>query len=408
MSHDHPGDTPGSILAVNAGSTSIKFSLFAAEAPRQRIFAGAIDGIGTAASAFHVDDGARLMRRFAIPDHVTAVRVLADWLLERLARERLVAIGHRVVYGGSGYRATQVLGPALLGALFDASSCDPDHLPQERLLIDTLRRAFPGASQVACFDTAFHMTMPPVASMLPIPRRFHAAGLVRLGFHGLSCASMMAELARLGGQEAVGGKVVLAHLGGGASMTAVKAGRSCDTSMGLTPAGGMMMATRSGDVDPGLGWRLAREHQVSAAQLNHMVNHDSGLKGVSGISGDLRVLLDMAPSEPAAAEAVDMFCYQARKQLCAMAGAMEGIDTLVFAGGVGEHLDAVRARICAGLGFLGIEIDPVRNAAHAAVISTARGAVTVRIMRTDEEAVIAQQVHELLGQAATAAPGAGA
>lgn len=386
-----------SVLAINAGSSSIKFSLFDTGNPPQRLLDGAIDAIGAAASCFHVTGKAAFSRRFPISDHVTAVRVLADWLGEHRLADRLTAIGHRVVYGGTAFQATQLVSPALIDAMFQASSYDCEHLPQERLLIETLRHLFPAAAHVVCFDSAFHSLMPKLASMLPIPRKFHDAGVVRSGFHGLSCAFMMRELGRLAGQGAANGKVVLAHLGSGCSMTAVEQGLSRDTSMGLTPAGGMMMASRSGEVDPGLGWRLLREHGVSPAQFNHMVHHDAGLKGVSGISGDLRVLLEKEASHPGAAEAVAMFCYQARKTLCAMTGALEGLDTLVFAGGVGEHLAVIRSRICAGLAFLGIELDPEQNALHAQVISTRGSRVTVRVMQTDEQWVIAHEVGELLG-----------
>jgi acetate kinase len=308
-----------------------------------------------------------------------------------------------VVYGGNGYRTTQEVSTPLLDALFAATSFDSEHLPQTIRLIETLRHAFPAATHIACFDTTFHRTMPRVASMLPIPRKFYREGVVRLGFHGLSCAFLMLEVARLAGQGPAAGKVVLAHLGGGCSVTAVNAGRSCDTSMGLTPAGGMMMACRSGDIDPGLAWRLQHDHQVSPAQFNHMVNRESGLRGVSGISGDLRLLLESESAKRDAADAVDMFCYQARKQVCAMAAAMEGIDTLVFSGGAGEHLAALRTRICAGLAFLGIEIDEGLNAVHAAVISTGHSAVTVRVIHTDEQWMIAHEMRSLLDRPVTAA-----
>ena len=405
MAHRETAVSGPTLLAVNAGSTSIKFALMDAAPPHNRVFDGAVDGIGNGPGYFHVEEGAAsFSRRFVIPDAVTAVDVLMDWLRERLPPAGPVAIGHRVVYGGNGYRAAQEVDSPMLAALFAATSFDSEHLPQTIRLIETLRCAFPSARHFACFDTAFHRSMPRVASMLPIPRRYYDEGVIRLGFHGLSCAFLMLELSRLASPGAAMGKVVLAHLGGGCSMTAVNAGRSCDTSMGLTPAGGMMMACRSGDIDPGLAWRLEHDHQVSAAQFNHMVNRGSGLQGVSGISGDLRMLLECEAAEPGAADALAMFCYQARKQVCAMAAAMGGVETLVFAGGAGEHLAVLRARICAGLGFLGIELDEVANANHADVVSTERSAVTVRVMHTDEQWMIAHELHTLLDRAAGAAP----
>jgi acetate kinase len=391
------GPSSRTVLAVNAGSSSIKFALFEAQSPYKRLFEGAIENVGATGSCFRIVDGAAgFVRHFAIPDHLTAVRVLIDWLQERLSPDSLTAIGHRVVYGGVHFRVTQKVTPALLEAMYSARSYDSEHLPQEQLLIETLGRAFPNAVNVACFDTHFHKEMPQVACMLPIPRRFYAAGVTRQGFHGLSCAFMMRELVRSAGAATAHGKVVLAHLGGGCSVTAVKAGRSVDTSMGLTPAGGMAMSTRSGDVDPGLAWRLMREHDISLAQFNHMINHESGLKGVSGTSGDLRYLLERELIESAAADAVAMFCYQARKQIGAMACAMEGIDTLVFAGGIGENLSVVRARICAGLAFLGIEIDDALNEENARIISTKTSAVTVRIIASDEQTMIAEETSKFI------------
>jgi acetate kinase len=404
MEHHEQSSSSPAFLAVNAGSTSIKFALLNTAAPHGRIFDGAVEGIGPGAGNFHVEEeAASFSRSVVIPDVVTAVDLLMDWLLERLRPADLIAIGHRVVYGGNGYRTTQEVSTPLLDALFAATSFDSEHLPQTIRLIETLRHAFPAATHIACFDTAFHRTMPRVASMLPIPRKFYGEGVARLGFHGLSCAFLMLEMARLAGQDPAAGKVVLAHLGGGCSVTAVNAGRSCDTSMGLTPAGGMMMACRSGDIDPGLAWRLQHDHQVSSAQFNHMVNRESGLQGVSGISGDLRLLLESESAKRGAADAVDMFCYQARKQVCAMAAAMEGIDTLVFSGGAGEHLAALRTRICAGLAFLGIEIDEGLNAVHAPVISTGHSAVTVRVIHTDEQWMIAHEMRSLLDRPVTGA-----
>lgn len=388
---------PGTVLTINAGSSSIKFALFEARIPYKRLFEGAIHNVGAPNSGFRAVDGTSSFEQaFTIPDHVNAAMILIDWLKERLPAHSLTAIGHRVVYSSAQFRETQRVSPALLEAMFSSRSYDSQHLPQEQLLIETLGRAFPTAINVACFDSNFHIDMPQVACMLAIPRHFYAAGVVRQGFHGLSCTYLMHELARSAGAVAANGKVVLAHLGGGCSVTAVNGGRSVDTSMGLTPAGGMVMATRCGDVDPGLAWRLLREHDVSLADFNHMINHDSGLKGVSGISGDLRHLLKRELTERGAADAVAMFCYQARKLIGTMACAMEGIDTLVFAGGIGEHLPVVRARICAALAFIRIEIDDTLNNANAPLISTQASSVAVRIIATDEQVIIAEETSKFV------------
>lgn len=390
------------ILVINAGSSSIKFALYPSAAAPAPVFKGAISDIGSTHSSFAVKGNAvdTFTRRFAIPEHVTAANVLVEWLLGRVAPGALAAVAHRIVYGGPDYAATRAIDAAMLATLYGSASSEPDHLPQEIHLIELLRRNYPATAHIACFDSAFHATMPQVASALPIPRRYQALGLKRYGFHGLSCAWLMRELGRLAGAQAAAGKVVIAHLGGGASVTAVGHGRSRDTSMGLTPAGGMMMGKRSGDLDPGVAWYLARREEMSASGFNHMVNHQSGLLGISGSSADLRVLLAAERDDSRAAEAVEMFCYQARKTICAMAGAIDGIDTLIFSGGIGEHAAEIRARLCAGLSHLGITLDAQANQAGAAVISAASGRVCVRVMHTDEEAMMAEEARGLLARPA--------
>jgi acetate kinase len=250
---------------------------------------------------------------------------------------------------------------------------------------------------VACFDTAFHHDLPRVARLLPIPRRYEAQGVRRYGFHGLSYAFLMGELARLAGTEAAQGRVILAHLGNGASLAAVRDGKPVDTSMSFTPTAGVPMSTRSGDLDPGLVWYLARTEGLNAKQFNEMVNFHSGLLGVSETSSDMRDLLDRETQDVRVAEAVALFCYQVKKWIGAFAAALGGLDTLVFAGGIGENAPVVRTRICDGLGFLGIELEEKRNAANEGVISAAASRVTVRVIRTDEERMIAKTVCRVLG-----------
>jgi acetate kinase len=250
---------------------------------------------------------------------------------------------------------------------------------------------------VACFDTAFHQTMPRVAKLLPIPRRFDAKGIQRYGFHGLSYAFLMEELARLGDPAAKKGRVILAHLGNGASMAAVRDGKSIDTSMCFTPTAGLVMSTRSGDLDPGLEPYLARTEQMTTKQFYKMVNHESGLLGVSETSSDMRDLLEHEKKDVRAVEAVGLFCYQAKKWIGAYAAALGGLDTLVFAGGIGENAPIVRARICDGLSFLGIEVDEKQNAKSAPVISMDAGRVAVRVMHTNEELMIARSAISVLG-----------
>jgi acetate kinase len=390
------------ILALNAGSTNIKFSLFQpgqGHHEADRVLEGCVEGIGSGDGCFSVtaaNPEHSFSRHFGIPERYNAAQVLIDWLGEHVDPAALSAIGHRVVHGGPNYWEPQLLDPAIRQDLHKLTSFDPEHLPLELLMIDKLAQKYPAVPQVACFDTAFHHAMPRLARMVAIPRRYEALGVRRYGFHGLSCAFLVEELERLAGRPAAHGRVILAHLGGGASITAVKGGQSVDTSMGMTPAGGLPMASRSGDVDPGLAWYLERTEKLTASQFNHMVNHDSGLLGISETSGDMQVLLAAQKDDVRAFDAVALFCYQARKTVCAMAGALEGVDTLVFSGGVGEHAAQVRARICEGLGFLGIVLDETRNAKGEAVISHDDSAVTVRVIHTDENRMIASQVGALL------------
>jgi acetate kinase len=390
-----------SILAINAGSSNIKFALFESGLEPVRVLEGCVDGIGAGSGCFSVTGATvseTFSRHFGIPERFNAAHVLMDWLGERIDPASLGAVGHRVVHGGPGYWEPQVLNVAVRQDLHKLSAFDPEHLPLELLMIDALHLRFPQVPQVACFDTAFHHAMPRVARIVPIPRRFEAHGVRRYGFHGLSCAFLVEELERLAGKPAALGRVILAHLGAGASITAVRDGRSIDTSMGVTPAGGLPMASRSGDLDPGLGWYLARTEQMTPATFKHMVSHDSGLLGISETSGDMRTLLAAQEGDVRAAEAVALFCYQARKTVCAMAGAVEGLDTLVFSGGIGEHAAEVRARICDGLGFIGVQLDPARNAQDTPVISSDTSAVSVRVIHTDEERMIVRHVSQVLAR----------
>jgi len=336
-------------------------------------------------------------RPVVAPDHTAAVGVLMDWIAARSERDAVTAVGHRVVHGGPTYSQPQRITAAMVEELHRLSPFDPEHLPEEILLTEAFHRRFPDLPQVACFDTAFHHDLPRVARLLPIPRRYEAQGVRRYGFHGLSYAFLMEELARLAGTEAAHGRVILAHLGNGASLAAVREGKPVDTSMSFTPTSGVPMSTRSGDLDPGLVWYLARTEHMSAKRFNEMVNSQSGLLGISETSSDMRDLLDRETQDGRAAEAVALFCYQVKKWIGAFAAALGGLDQLVFAGGIGENAPTVRARICEGLGFLGIELEETRNAANEGVISTAGSRVAVRVIHTDEELTIARLVCRVLG-----------
>jgi acetate kinase len=387
-----------SILTINGGSSSVKFALYQVEEPLKRGLCGKIDRIGLSGTTLTFKDPARNQqddRSLATPDHKSAATFLVKWLEEQSGFESIRAVGHRVVHGMT-HTAPELVTPELLDELHRIRPYDPDHLPREIELIETFRQRHPKLPQVACFDTAFHRSLPRVAKLLPIPRRFDAKGIQRYGFHGLSYAYLIEELARLGDPAASNGRVILAHLGNGASLAAVRDGKSVDTSMGFTPTAGLVMSTRSGDLDPSLAPYLARTEQMTTREFYEMVNHESGLLGVSETSSDMRDLLDREMQDVRATEAVALFCYQAKKWIGSFAAVLGGLYTLVFSGGIGENAPLVRARICDALSFLGIELDASRNAESAAVISTDGGRVTVRVIRTEEELMIARSVTRIL------------
>jgi len=328
------------ILTINGGSSSIKFALFEAGDSLRRILEGGIGRIGLPEAALQVkglEQADNFSRLVTAPDHTAAVTALMDWIEERSGRDALTAVGHRVVHGGPKYSKPQRITAEMVEEFHRLSPFDPVHLPQEILLTEAFHHRFPDLPQVACFDTDFHHDLPQVARLLPIPRRYEAQGVRRYGFHGLSYAFLMGELARLGDPAATTGRVILAHLGNGASLAAVRDGKSMDTSMGFTPAAGLVMSTRSGDLDPGLVSFMARSEQMTASQFDRMINHESGLLGVSETSSDLRDLLAREAVDVRAAEAVALFCYQATKWIGSFAAALGGLDTLVFAGGIGEE-----------------------------------------------------------------------
>jgi acetate kinase len=339
-------------------------------------------------------------REIEVVDHGKAIDVLLDWLEAQPAFGALSGVGHRVVHG-MAHTQPQRVTVELLAELRRITPYDPEHLPREIELIEALKRRYPRLEQAACFDTAFHRSMPRVATVLPIPRRYQALGVQRYGFHGLSYAYLLEELARLADPAALSGRVILAHLGNGASMAAVQNGKCVDTSMAFTPAAGLVMSTRTGDIDPGLPYYLARSEAMSAEKFQHMVNHQSGLLGVSESSSDVRDLLASEALDARAAEALALFCYQAKKWIGSFCAALGGLDALVFAGGIGENAPAIRSRICAGLQFAGVELDEARNAENAPLISRQGAPVRVRVVHTDEELMVAKLTVQVLDMAET-------
>lgn len=386
------------LLTINTGSSSLKAGLYDVAETERLILLARVERIGQAGSHLHIDD-AQVTPLGAgqadIGNHRAAVDMLLGWLQQHEYGVCVAAVGHRIVHGGSAFSQPQIISDEMVVALRQIVPIDPDHLPQALDAIEAVSAAYPAIPQVACFDTAFHRQMPRVAQLYALPHHLTEAGVVRYGFHGLSYESIMHGLRALD-PHAADGRVIIAHLGNGASMAAVRGGTSVDTTMGLTPTGGLVMGTRVGDLDPGVLLYLLQGQGMSPAALNTLVNRQAGLLGVSGRSADMRDLLAREASDPRAADAVVLFCYQAKKFLGALAAALGGVETLVFTGGIGEHAAPVRARICAGLEFLGIDLDAQRNAADAAVISREGAPATVRVMATAEDLMIARHTHRLL------------
>jgi acetate kinase len=385
------------ILTINTGSSSLKAALYDFGGERRLILSAKADRIGLPPGRLRITDprGAILAAPpNALPDHDAALDVLFAWLREHGADQAPTAVGHRVVHGGSTYSEPCLITDQVMADLRRLVPLDPDHLPQALAAIESVGRAFPAISQAACFDTAFHRHMPRVAQMYALPRELWEADVRRYGFHGLSYEFIMRELRALDTATA-DGRVIVAHLGNGASMAAVRAGVGIETTMGFTPTGGLVMGTRPGDLDPGVLLYLLQSRGMDAAALSTLVNRQAGLLGVSGTSGDMRDLLDKAEDDARASEAIDLFCYQARKFLGALAAALDGLDTLVFTGGIGEHAAVVRERICADMTFLGLRLDPARNARHAPIISEDGAPVTIRVMATDEDVMIAEHTYDL-------------
>ena len=325
-----------------------------------------------------------------------ALETMFAWLDEREYLSQLAAAGHRLVHGGPRYRESQRITPKFLSEIEQLVPLDPDHMPAAIRGIQFIAHKFPELPQVACFDTAFHSSLPKVARMYALPRRFYEQGIFRYGFHGLSYEYILGELRALDGRLAAG-RIIIAHLGSGASMVAIKDGKSIDTSMGFTPLEGLVMSTRSGDVDPGLLLYLVAQEKMSSKEVNTLLNKESGLAGVSGTSADMRDLLGKVSHDARAADAVELFCYRAKKYLGAYAAVLGGLDVLVFTGGIGEHAPIVREGICSGLEFLGICLDPSLNEANAPLISSSDSRVNVRVIKTDEDRMIVRHVIAVLG-----------
>jgi acetate kinase len=391
MGHDGPERV---VLALNSGSSSLKFGLYRVGADRtETLFSGEAEAIGDKGGKFAARDArgdATVLAAVDMPDQRDAI-VRVGKLLADAKMPMPSAVGHRIVHGGPWLRRHCLIDDAVLRQLEAAVAFAPLHTPPALSVVGFAREHFPGLPQAACFDTTFHAALPEVARVLPIPKEFESEGIQRYGFHGLSCESIMRQLG-----DDPPERVVIAHLGNGASITAVKRGKSIDTSMGLTPTGGVIMGTRSGDLDPGVLIYLMREKKFDAARLEELVDHRSGLLGISGVGGDMRRLHEAPSSNADARLAVEMFCYSVRKAVAAMAAGLRGMDLLVFTGGIGENDATARAAICDGLSWIGVGLDEGRNHSAADPISDPTSRCTVRVLASQEDEQIARHTRQLI------------
>jgi acetate kinase len=379
------------ILCLNVGSSSCKFSLYGRD--DKLLIVGEVERIGLGGGVLRMQsaNGDTIAEaRGDYFDQRHAIDALCDEM-KRQAVPEADAVGHRVVHGGANHIAPERVTPKLIADLERLVPYAPNHLPGAIDGMRAIASRFPNLPQIACFDTAFHRKMPQVAERFALPSALYDEGLRRYGFHGISCEYVMHTLG-----PSRPAKIVIAHLGNGASMTAVRDGVGIDTTMGLTPMGGFMMGTRSGDLDPGVLVYLMNEKGLDARQLEDLVGHRGGLLGVSGISSDMKTLLDRRESDPAASIAIEMFCYHLRKQVGAFAAAMTGLDLLIFAGGIGERAPAIRAEVCNGLTHLGIALDPALNASSADTISQPSSRCTVRVILTNENLMIAKHTRAMV------------
>ena len=381
------------VLALNSGSSSLKFGLYRVGSARtDMLLSGQAEAIGDSESKFRARDSRHdklISETVPIPSQREAI-IRIERLLDEAGMPAPDAVGHRIVHGGPKLRQHCLIDDAVLRQLESAAAFAPLHTPTAMSVIRFAQEHFPGIAQVACFDTTFHAELPEVARVLPIPRELQSEGIQRYGFHGLSYESIVHELA-----NDLPDRLVIAHLGNGASVTAVKAGKSVDTSMGLTPTGGAIMGTRSGDLDPGVLVYLMREKKFDAAMLEDLVDHRSGLLGISGVSSDMRRLHQAASTNADARLAIEMFCYSVRKQLAGMIAVLGGVDMVVFTGGIGENDAQVRAAICGALSWMGVSLDEARNRSASDPVNDAASRCTVRVIASQEDQQIARHTWAL-------------
>jgi acetate kinase len=392
------------ILTINAGSSSIKFALFpcngnTTELAQQATLSGQVDGIGAQTRFTARNSSGQSIADLELPDaadkksHQAALQFLLDWLADHDGGARIVAVGHRVVHGGERFAEPLLLDAPQIDALAAFIPLAPLHQPHNLGAIRSIAHLRPELPQVACFDTAFHRSQPPLAQLFALPRAITAQGIRRYGFHGLSYEFIARTLPEHLGDGA-DGRVIVAHLGNGASMCAMHHRRSIATTMGFTAVEGLVMGTRCGSIDPGVLLYLMEFAGYDAQALTRLLYKESGLLGVSGLSADMRVLL--GADSPEAQEAVALFCYRVVREIGSLAAALGGLDALVFTGGIGEHAAPVREKICSAAAWLGLQLDPTANADHSIRISTAASRVAILVMPTNEEWIIARHTAEIL------------
>jgi acetate kinase len=387
------------VLTINSGSSSIKFAVFPVGAS-EPVLKGKAERIGLDSGLFEAVDaaGVRVVhQQQTLSDHESALKLVLATARDATPHS-LVAVGHRVVRGGVEDMNPEPVTPPLMQRIRELIPYLPEHLPHQVAAIEAVERFDSSLRQVVCFDTSFHRTMPRIAQLYALPRDLLNEGVLRYGFHGLSYEYVIGEFARMAGDPAARGRVVIAHLGNGCSMTAIRDGRSIDTTMGFTPTGGLVMSSRSGDLDPGVVVYLLQQKRVSAAVLSDLLNRKSGLAGVSGGSPDMRDLLAREATDPHAAEAIELFCYQARKFLGALAAVLDGLDALIFTAGIGENVPEIRRRICEGMGHLGLVLDASANDANAPVISAKEARASIRVIPTNEELMIARHTVRVISR----------
>ena len=384
------------VLAFNSGSSSLKFGLYRVGSSRtETLLSGEAESIGGSKGNFSACDSRQnelLCEAVSLPTQGKAVTRIAKLLAES-TMPTPGAIGHRMVHGGPKLRQHCLIDDSVLRQLEAAVPFAPLHMASALSVIRFAQEHFPGIAQVACFDTTFHAGLPEVARVLPISRQLQSEGIQRYGFHGLSCESIVHQLA-----DDLPDRLVIAHLGNGASVTAVKDGKSIDTSMGLTPTGGVMMGTRSGDLDPGVLVYLMREKKFDAAMIEELVDHRSGLSGISGVGSDMRRLHEAAGANADARLAIQMFCYSVRKQVAGMIAALVGVDLIVFTGGIGENDAEVRAAICGGLSWIGVSLDQGRNRSACNPVSDSASRCLVQVLASQEDLQIARHAWALFSR----------